>query len=152
MSDIFAAMVDHEAGETEKHIWQIGEDVYAAEGSAIRSMRRPAGFYCYREEICRDYYPDRYTDSGKQHHIVSILACYSSYLTPNYWTKANNGGVHINSGIANLAFYLLVKGGSHPRAETTINVEGIGYQAAAEIVCSCIAFCSQLLLLEVSHL
>lgn len=43
----------------------------------------------------RDYYPDRYTGSK------------------------DNGGVHFNSGISNLAFYLMVNGGRHPRGKTT---------------------------------
>ena len=29
----------------------------------------------------------------------------------------DNGGVHLNSGIANLAFYLMSQGGSHPHEE-----------------------------------
>ena len=77
----------------------------------------------------------------------------------------NNGGVHINAGIMNLAFYLLVRGGSHPRegngenkVQTGVVVEGIGFEAAAEIVsmirlslflqypiqpCLCSQLCSQ---------
>jgi vibriolysin len=41
--------------------------------------------------------------------------------------------VHYTSGISNLAFALLSKGGSHPRAKSTLNVTGIGVQQAAQI-------------------
>jgi Zn-dependent metalloprotease len=41
--------------------------------------------------------------------------------------------VHYGSGIANLAFYLLTSGGSHPRSKTSISVTGIGMTAAARI-------------------
>jgi hypothetical protein len=41
--------------------------------------------------------------------------------------------VHWNSGIANLAFYLLSQGGTHPRGVTTTNVTGIGIQKAGAI-------------------
>ena len=72
MSDIFAAMVDREDGATEKEIWQIGEDVYIEDGRAMRSMRSPAGFYCYHSVVCRDYYPDRYTDTGECKFIFKL--------------------------------------------------------------------------------
>ncbi|WP_394840348.1 M4 family metallopeptidase [Pendulispora rubella] len=41
--------------------------------------------------------------------------------------------VHNSSGIANLAFYLLAQGGTHPRGKTTIHVNGIGIEKAARI-------------------
>jgi bacillolysin len=34
-------------------------------------------------------------------------------------------GVHINSGIMNLAFALMVQGGSHPRGMTSVQVTAI---------------------------
>lgn len=43
------------------------------------------------------------------------------------------GGVHLNSGIVNLAFYLLSEGGAHPRGKTDVQVEGIGIEAAARV-------------------
>mmetsp|Transcript_20244 Transcript_20244/g.32997 ORF Transcript_20244/g.32997 Transcript_20244/m.32997 type:complete len:138 (+) Transcript_20244:1245-1658(+) len=46
-----------------------------------------------------DYYPDRYTGTY------------------------DNGGVHWNSGIANLAACLMVKGGTHPRGKTSTVVK-----------------------------
>ncbi|WP_404370994.1 M4 family metallopeptidase [Corallococcus coralloides] len=41
--------------------------------------------------------------------------------------------VHYGSGVPNLAFKLLATGGTHPRGKTTVNVTGIGVQAAARI-------------------
>src|SRR3954453_20981039 len=46
----------------------------------------------------KDWYPSRYTGTS------------------------DNGGVHSNSGIANLAYYLMVIGGTHPRSMSTVNV------------------------------
>lgn len=45
----------------------------------------------------------------------------------------DNGGVHINSGIANLAFVLLTQGGTHPRNESQQQVVGIGIESAGQI-------------------
>jgi len=44
-----------------------------------------------------------------------------------------NVDVHYSSGIANLAFFLLSQGGTHPRGKTSINVTGIGIEKAAQI-------------------
>jgi vibriolysin len=41
--------------------------------------------------------------------------------------------VHYNSGIANLFFYLLSQGGSHPRGKTSMVVPAIGIQKAQRI-------------------
>jgi hypothetical protein len=41
--------------------------------------------------------------------------------------------VHYSSGIANLAFTLLSKGGTHPRGKSTVAVTGIGVQKAGAI-------------------
>jgi hypothetical protein len=46
----------------------------------------------------------------------------------------DNGGVHWNSGIGNLFFYLLSNGGSHPNPQRSLGtVTGTGVQAAADI-------------------
>lgn len=51
-----------------------------------------------------------------------------------YTGSSDNGGVHSNSGILNLAFYLLAQGGSHPRSSvSTVNVPGIGIEKALKI-------------------
>jgi len=104
-SDIFGAMVDLKEGATGDDIWFIGEDVYTpgTPGDALRNMADPAEFGD------RDYWPTRYTGIS------------------------DNGGVHTNSGIANLAFKLLVTGGMHPQGKTSVNVPGIDFDDAAAI-------------------
>jgi vibriolysin len=73
------------------------------ERSALRYMNDPAAAGHY------DYYPDRYTGTE------------------------DGGGVHWNSGIANLFFHLLSEGGTHPRGKTTNVVAGIGIENAADV-------------------
>jgi vibriolysin len=52
----------------------------------------------------------------------------------DYWTTgAGNVDVHYSSGIANLAFYLLSQGGTHPRGKSTIVVTGIGMDKAIRL-------------------
>lgn len=103
MSDIFGALVEHELGEALWKVWLIGEDIYTPNGpsnDALRNMCNPKAAGDY------DFYPQRYVGSE------------------------DNGGVHWNSGIANLAMCLLVKGGMHPRAGSdgvpSIDVPHIG--------------------------
>ncbi len=86
--------------------WKLGEDVWTPneEGDALRYMNDPA-----KDKSSRDHYSTRYTGFG------------------------DNGGVHINSGIANLAFYLLSEGGSHPRRSDDISVNGVGIEKAIQI-------------------
>jgi len=50
-----------------------------------------------------------------------------------YTSTAGNVDVHYSSGIANLAFYLLSQGGTHPRGKSTINVTGVGLNKAIRI-------------------
>jgi len=63
----------------------------------------------------KDYYPERYT---------GIL---------------DNGGVHWNSGIANLAYVLMVQGGTHPRQKTTNFVQPAGVVDVVETMYSALA-------------
>lgn len=52
----------------------------------------------------------------------------------DYWTSTVGSlDVHYSSGVANLAFCLLVKGGTHPKGKSTTNVTGIGMAKAAQI-------------------
>ncbi|WP_395834970.1 M4 family metallopeptidase [Cystobacter fuscus] len=52
----------------------------------------------------------------------------------DYWTSsAGNVDVHYSSGIANLAFTLLSKGGTHPRGKSDTVVPAIGVQKAGAI-------------------
>ena len=49
-------------------------------------------------------------------------------------TNTKNVDVHYNSGIGNLAFYLLAQGGKHPRTCSSHNVSGIGIEKAMRIL------------------
>lgn len=86
--------------------WTILESVYTpgVDGDAYRYMDMPT-----LDGVSKDYYPERYTGID------------------------DNGGVHWNSGIGNLAFYLLVNGGKHPRNKTGVVVPAIGITNAAKI-------------------
>ncbi|MEO6326635.1 MAG: M4 family metallopeptidase, partial [Thermoanaerobaculia bacterium] len=93
--------------------WAIGADVYtpSTAGDALRYMYDPR-----KDGSSADYYPTR---------------AYASGCTPS---QANDEcGVHGNSGIANLFYYLLSQGGTHPRGTTTVSVTGIGITSARQI-------------------
>jgi len=111
MSDVFGAMVERYARGETLNTWLIGEEAYtpSTAGDALRYMdnphRKAGGTYTVDDDPC--HYAERYTGT------------------------ADNGGVHINSGIANHAFYLLAKGGTNHRSGVTVT--GIGADAAAKI-------------------
>ncbi len=107
MSDIFAALVEHHNGASNGDAWKIGEDAWTpnTSGDALRYMNDPTADFS-----SRDHYASRYTGAS------------------------DNGGVHWNSGIANLAFHLLVEGGTHPTPSRSLGpVQGIGFTAAGAI-------------------
>jgi vibriolysin len=55
-------------------------------------------------------------------------------VSKDYWVSGvGNVDVHYSSGIANLAFYLLSQGGTHPRGKSTVNVTGVGMDKAIRI-------------------
>jgi bacillolysin len=106
LSDIAAAICESWArGTVDADVWKIGEDIWTpgTAGDALRYMGNPT-----QDGSSRDYYPERYVGTS------------------------DNGGVHWNSGIPNLAFKLLVTGGSHPRGKTAVNVAGVGMNRAAQ--------------------
>ena len=98
---------------TTQSAWTIGADVYtpSTSGDALRYMYDPA-----KDGQSADYYPTRN---------------YSGSCTPS--SSNDECGVHTNSGIANLFFYLLSQGGSHPRGKTTVVVTGVGLSKAEQI-------------------
>ncbi len=107
MSDVLGAACEaYVRKAVTAETWLLGEDVMTPNqaGDALRYMDNPT-----RDGMSRDYYPERYT--GTQ----------------------DFGGVHLNSGIANLAFKLLVTGGTHPRNKTTVQVPAIGLEKAQQI-------------------
>jgi vibriolysin len=107
-SDIFAAAIEAaEADATSSSIWLIGEDCWNAAPGHLRNMANPTETGDY------DFYASRYTGTS------------------------DNGGVHWNSGIANLFFHLLAVGGQHPRASEPaipdVVVPAIGIDRAAAL-------------------
>ena len=98
MSDIFGAAIEAARdGAVSGNTWKIGEECWTPSipGDALRYMNDPALAGDY------DYWPTRYTGTS------------------------DNGGVHWNSGIANLAFNLMTVGGTHPRGKTSNNVPAL---------------------------
>ena len=113
MSDVFGAMVElyADGGVISGNTWKIGEDAYTpgTAGDALRYMDNPhaksGGGYTADDDP--DHYAERYTGT------------------------LDSGGVHINSGIGNHAFYLAAAGGTQHRSGVTVT--GIGTDAAAKI-------------------
>jgi vibriolysin len=107
MSDVFGASIEaFRDGAVSGNTWKIGEECWTpgTAGDALRYMNDPAIAGDY------DYYPTRYTGTS------------------------DNGGVHWNSGIANLAFKLMVTGGSHPRGKTSNVVPALDADAYNSIM------------------
>ncbi|MBN8469948.1 M4 family metallopeptidase [Corallococcus exiguus] len=107
MSDVFGAAIEaYRDGAVSANTWKIGEECWtpATAGDALRYMNDPAIAGDY------DYYPTRYTGTS------------------------DSGGVHWNSGIANLAFHLMVNGGTHPRGKTSNAVPALDANAYASIM------------------
>lgn len=57
----------------------------------------------------------------------------SDHYSSRYLGTEDEGGVHLNSGIANLAFYLATQGGVHPRGMSTTQVQGVGIDVSGKI-------------------
>lgn len=116
-SDIFAAMCDlGEAGGVTPKAWLVGEDVWTpgTPGDALRYMDDPS------------------KDGYSADHVSGITPC----ATPSQ--DNDNCYVHSSSGIPNLAFKLLVTGGTHPRAgmagiPATVQVPALGVDRAKAI-------------------
>jgi Zn-dependent metalloprotease len=114
MSDIFAAAGSAwKDGAVSANTWLIGEACWTpgTSGDALRYMANPT-----QDGYSKDYYPER---------------AYATSCTPS--SSNDYCGVHYNSGIANLAFYLLAQGGTHPRGKTTVNVPAITITKAEQI-------------------
>jgi len=94
------------AGTPNANTWKVGEDIYTPNtaGDALRYMNNPT-----QDGSSKDWYPSRYTGT------------------------ADNGGVHSNSGIANLAYYLLVMGGTHPRSMSTVVVPALSATSSTSL-------------------
>lgn len=107
MSDIMgAASCVYRDGGITGTTWLLGHDCYL-DGDALRYMNNPI-----LDGSSYDWYPTRYKGTS------------------------DNGGVHWNSGIANLAFVLMTQGGVHPQQKSTNWVEEIGIQKSQQIMYS----------------
>ncbi|MFE8602489.1 M4 family metallopeptidase [Archangium violaceum] len=108
LSDIAAAFCASwtRRWEMDAEVWWMADHIWtpATKGDAMRYMDDPT-----RDGTSRDYFPERYVGTD------------------------DNGGVHWNSGIPNLAFKLLATGGTHPRAKSSQQVDGIGIEKAGRI-------------------
>jgi Zn-dependent metalloprotease len=103
-SDILAAAVEAHVEGINEGTYEVGEDFWL-EAPALRFMYNPT-----QDGKSRDHFSTRYTGFE------------------------DNGGVHMNSGIANLYFYMLAEGGQHPNpAHRVAPVTAIGLQPAANI-------------------
>ncbi len=89
--------------------WKLGEEVMVS-GGALRYMNNPT-----QDGYSTDWYPDRIP------------------FVSNPSSSNDQGGVHGNSGIANLAFKLVTDGGSHPRGKSTAVVPSIGLAKSEQI-------------------
>ncbi|WP_053981471.1 M4 family metallopeptidase [Marinagarivorans algicola] len=112
MSDILGASADAYKRNSSQPIWKIGAGSYTPgiAGDGLRYMNNPT-----QDGYSTDYYPER----------IPFVS------NPN--SSNDQGGVHGNSGIANLAYVLLVDGGKHPRKKTNVTVPGIGLAKAEKI-------------------
>jgi Zn-dependent metalloprotease len=109
ISDVFGSLVkqwslNQTADEAD---WLIGADVFTPDisGDALRSMKAPGTAYD-NEQMGKDPQPD---------HM-------NKYVHSPDTDEGDNGGVHINSGIPNKAFYLVAKG-----------IGGFAWEAAGHI-------------------
>jgi bacillolysin len=106
-SDAMAATCDAFRRNTvDANTFKIGEQSFtpAVAGDAIRVMNDPA------RQGDPDFYADRFLGT------------------------ADNGGVHTNAGIPNLAFALEVAGGRHPRGRSRTFVNALGIQRTSKIL------------------
>jgi Zn-dependent metalloprotease len=92
ISDVFGALVEQYSRDesTEQASWLIGEGLFTdeVEGSALRSLKAPGTAYD-DDVLGKDPQPGDWAD----------------YVE----TDEDNGGVHLNSGIPNRAFYLVAE-------------------------------------------
>jgi Zn-dependent metalloprotease len=109
ISDVFGSLVKQWAGNqtADQADWLIGAEVFTPDigGDALRSMKAPGKAYD-SPVLGRDPQPDNM----------------SKYANMPDTDDGDNGGVHINSGIPNKAFYL-----------TSIGIGGFAWEAPGHI-------------------
>ena len=116
MSDIFAASMDRYYGASVADTWKVGELVVVG-GGALRWVHCVK--YILPHHTLTFIFPHRYMNAPG-----SDGQSYDWY-PDRYFGTEDNGGVHVNSGIMNLAFVLMVQGGTHPRGFSSVTVPAI---------------------------
>lgn len=111
-SDIMGVSAAAYHNSTTQPRWKLAVEAYTPNtpGDAMRYMDNPT-----QDNYSKDWWPDRIP-------YVSVPS-----------NQNDRGGVHGNSGIANLAYQLLVDGGTHPRNMSTTQVPSIGLAKAEQI-------------------
>lgn len=109
-SDILGVSAESYKNGTTTSSWLLGDGLYNTGGKAFRYMNNPT-----QDNYSKDWWPERIPFSS----------------SPN--NQNDYGGVHGNSGIANLAYTLLVDGGTHPRGKSSKVVPAIGMAKAEQI-------------------
>jgi Zn-dependent metalloprotease len=109
-SDVFGAMLERYVKGESADTWKIFEQCWTPQiaGDAERYMDTPHS--ASNKGLTADDDPDHYDE--------------------RYLGTADNGGIHVNSGIPNKVFYLVAKGGTHHRGGS---MTGIGADAAEKI-------------------
>ncbi|HVH41571.1 MAG TPA: M4 family metallopeptidase [Labilithrix sp.] len=112
LSDIFGALVEHAYRPDEKNNWLLAEDVLigAEKGRPLRNMIHPHDAMIDQPAHMSEY--TNATDGAKP--ILDL------------------GGVHINSGIPNNAFYLMTMGGKNDVSNIEVKA-GMGWAKSAQI-------------------
>ena len=97
----------YEFGNKSPNLPQIANDLWRIRGpdGDLRNMMLP--------KLAGQNYPDHYEQYARM--------------------QADYGGVHVNSSIMNVGFYLLSQGGQHPRLKSGQSVAGIGLINATRI-------------------
>lgn len=104
-SDIFGKTIQH-IHDTTNFSWYIADQIVISPRAPFRSMSNPVEL-----------------DAPKYYYGVKY-----------YTGQGDNGGVHINSGVQNHWFYLLVNGGSGKREDNkNYKVEPIGFDKASKV-------------------
>lgn len=111
-SDILGSTAKAHRDGTTQPDWMLAKESYTPNtpGDAMRYMDNPT-----QDNYSKDWWPER----------IPFVS------NPN--NQNDQGGVHGNSGIANLAFALLVDGGTHPRSKSPAQVPSLGVAKAEQI-------------------
>ena len=105
ISDIFGSIIEHYVKPDEKNNYLLGENVFLS-GKPFRDLAHPG---------------DPSLDLPQPAHLSKFLN-----------TTQDNGGVHINSGIPNNAFYLMTKGGTNDVSNVDV-ASGLGWERSAQL-------------------